>query len=134
MSMLFGLLLAVVSPSPGSTLPVKTQSVKPDFSNVTSKSQVDELVKQRKLVRIYLFPVEFGGPEEPMNRSSITPEAAAARELILGTMKRFIQQGLIDKMTVSPEYRGASLVPTRIVFHASNSKTGGTFEPTVEVW
>ena len=114
--------------------PAKRAAMKPDFSAVTSLAAAEALARQGKLVRVLLFPAEFGGEDIRENAVYITPEAAAARDLILGTLHRFIKEGLIDKMDVTPDYKGDSFVPSRIVMHATHSKKKGSFEPTIEVW
>jgi len=121
----------LAAPSPP---PARTAVMKPDFSAVTSLAAAEALARKGKLVRILLFPAEFGGEDIAENAVYITPEAAAARELILGTLHRFTKEGLIDKLDVTPDYKGDSFVPSRIVMHATHSKKKGGFEPTIEVW
>jgi hypothetical protein len=108
--------------------------VAPDFSSVGSVESAAALAAQGKLVRVLLFPAEFGGDDIPQNAVYITPEAAAARELALGTISRMIEKGLLDRMEVSPVYKGKSFVPASLVFKAWHSSKEGRFEPTIEVW
>ncbi|HEX7874509.1 MAG TPA: hypothetical protein VF475_16470 [Sphingobium sp.] len=108
--------------------------VKPDFSAVTDRRKAGVLVRQGKLVKIHLFPSELGGPDTHENIGYVTPEGAAALSLAIGTLKRFTAEGLIDNMTVNPEYRGASIVPTRIAMHATHRSKKGEFNPSVEIW
>lgn len=107
---------------------------KPDFSNVKSRGAALLLENDGKLVKVNLFPSELGGQEIPQNEVYITPEAAGARQMIVGTLVRFVEEGVIDKMTVEPTYKGDSFVPARIVFHAHHSQKAGRFEPVIEVW
>ncbi|MDF0486811.1 hypothetical protein PX554_01610 [Sphingomonas sp. H39-1-10] len=133
--MILALALMTVAPlAAPAPPPAKRAAMKPDFSAVTSRAAAEALARQGKLVRILLFPAEFGGEDVPENAVYITPEAAAARELILGTLQRFAKEGLIDKLDVTPDYKGDSFVPSRIVMHATHSKKKGSFEPTIEVW
>ena len=107
----------------------------PDFSGVTSKAAARKLVRAGRLVEISLFPVELGGPEdEPMNRSYITPEAAIARDLAIGTLVRFFEDGVIDELQVVPEYKGASIVPGSIAMNATHSEQAGHFNTVIDVW
>ena len=106
----------------------------PDFSDVKSLGAARHLENEGKLVKALLFPSELGGSENPHNEVYITPEAADARQLIVGTLVRFVEEGLIDKMTVEPAYKGDSFVPARIVFHASHSQKAGRVERVIEVW
>ncbi|MCW4462192.1 hypothetical protein OK349_10785 [Sphingomonas sp. BT-65] len=63
----------------------------------------------------------MGGPKDTVNTGYITPEAAEARALLIGTLERFTDKGLIDKMAVEPNYRGTSIIPTRLHFKAWHS-------------
>jgi hypothetical protein len=113
---------------------VKGNALKPDFSQVKSVAVARALADEGKLVKVLAFPSELGGPDVPENIVYITPEAAYAREMIIGTLRRFADKGLIDKLDVRPEYKGDSVVPSRIVINATSSKKGGAFVPTIEVW
>ena len=107
----------------------------PDYSHVKTLKAAQALAKDGNLTGILLFPAELGGEDVPQNIVYVPPQAAEARTLIIGTLRRFVSEGLIDKLTVTPEYRGNSFIPSRIVFHAIDSHgKHGAFDPTVEVW
>jgi hypothetical protein len=107
----------------------------PDFANVTTKAAARQLVREGKLVRIHFFPLELGGPDEPHNVGFVTPEAAEVREMLVGTLVRFFEDGLIDKLRVLPEYAGESIVPIRIVMEAGREgDEEGGFSGSIEVW
>jgi L-serine deaminase len=129
--------LAVTS-AYGTTIaaPVEGRSVvnAPDYTNIKTRADAERLARQGRLVKVHLFPLELGGGDIEENISYISPEAAAARALVIGTLKRFVKKGLINKMDVLPEYMGESFVPSRIVFHASHSDKAGGVDPSIEVW
>lgn len=108
----------------------------PDFTAVTTKAAANRLVREGRLVKIHFFPTELGGQaKEPLNIGYITPEAAEARALLIGTLERFRDEGLIDQMQIVPDYKAESIIPTRIRFKAWHRKRdGGEFEGVVEVW
>ena len=106
----------------------------PDFSAVTTKRAAQQLVRQGRLVRISLFPTELGGSGDPMNMSFITPEAADVRDMVIGTLRRFLEQDVIDRLNVQPDYKGDSIVPSRITMSASHSGREGSFNTAIEVW
>ena len=108
--------------------------VKPDFSEVDSLDKARKLEANGELVKILLFPAEFGGEEIPQNIVYVPQGAADAKALITGTLVRFFREGLIDHLVVEPEYKGGSVVPIRIVMKASHRTKEGKFNPTVEVW
>ena len=106
----------------------------PDLSGVTSKAAARRLVRQGRLVEISLFPTELGGPDDPANMSFVTPEAAEARATVVDTLRRYIQQGVVDQLDVMPDYRGESIVPSRIVMTATHSEQGGEIALSIAVW
>ena len=106
----------------------------PDFSEVTTQDDIDALVEQGKLEPVLLFPEEVGGPNIPPNTVYVTPEAATAKRQIDQTIERFANEGLIDDLSVSPSYRGDSLIPARISVIATHSQNEGGLDINIEVW
>ncbi|BAI98201.1 hypothetical protein Sj15T_25970 [Sphingobium sp. TA15] len=113
---------------------VSEETVKPDFSSIETAGAAKALAAQGRLVRVLLFPAEVGGRAVRENMIYITPEAAAARELVIGTLVRLISEGSVDKMEVTPAYKGRSLVPAAITLRAWHSSKAGSFEPTIQIW
>lgn len=105
----------------------------PDFSRVTSKAIAQDMAARGRLVRVALFPTELGGPDVPENEVYLPPAVISSREMIVGTLIRFHGEGLITDLYVTPEYKGDSFVPARMVFRATGKKGGG-FEATLDVW
>ena len=135
------LVLLLALPLPAAAvlaLPVAAQEADipgaPDFSDVTTKAAARKLVREGRLVEITLFPAELGGPDDAMNQSWITPEAAYVRDLVIGTLGRFFEDGVIDELSVIPDYKGDSLVPSSITMSATRSGQGGEFTTTIDVW
>jgi hypothetical protein len=108
----------------------------PDFTAVTTKAAANRLVREGRLVKIHLFPTELGGQaKERYNISYITPEAAEARALLIAALESDVEEGAIDQMRITPDYKGTSIIPTRIRFKAWHSqRAGGEFEMVLEVW
>lgn len=106
----------------------------PDFSEVRTRADAERLVGEGRLVRVLLYPGELGGEDAPANVTYLTPEAAQARERIVGTLTRFTEKGLIDKLSVEPTYRGDSHVPASITYRGAHSTRSGVFEPVIQVW
>lgn len=107
---------------------------RPDFSDVTSARRAAALVRRGWLVRTLLFPAELGGPDVPQNRVYLPPAVEYTRQLVIKAMIRSVREDLINKMEVRAEYRGKSIVPTRIVMEATHSRKPGAFIPAIEVW
>jgi hypothetical protein len=105
-----------------------------DYSHVTSREAAEALVAKGELFTVLLFPQEFGGEEIQENIVYVPPGIPELKAQNTDTLIRFFKDGLIDNLTVTPEYKGDSLVPSRIVIKATHGSKGGSFEPTIEVW
>lgn len=108
--------------------------MKPDFSEVKTLAAAKRLAAKGVLVKILYFPAEVGGGTNPENIGYVTPEAAQAKAMIDGTIVRFSREHLIDNLTITPDYKGDSFVPSRIVIDATHSKKKGGLHMAVEVW
>ena len=126
-------LSSIMVPMPFQLLKAETNVI-PDYSDVTSRDKAQALVAKGLLVKLLLFPQEFGGADSPENVVYVPKAAADAKELVTGTLVRFFKEGLIDQLQVEPSYKGNSLVPSRLVIKASHSTKEGGFNPTIEVW
>jgi hypothetical protein len=105
-----------------------------DFSKVTSVAKAKELEAKGELVKTLLFPAEFGGEDIPANVVYVPAIAAEAKDMITGTLVKFVKDDLIDNLSVEPEYKGNSIVPSRIVMKATHQTKEGQFVPTIEIW
>lgn len=105
-----------------------------DFSNIDSHGKTVELAKKGKLFKVLLFPAEFGGEDVPQNVVYVPAGIPEIKDKITETLIRFVQEGLIDNLQVSPEYKGNSFVPSKINMSTSHSGKAGEFNPTIEIW
>lgn len=129
------LLFGALSLAPGAMAQEAGQMAdRPDFSAVTTRAAAQKLAREGRLVRIRAFPTELGGPSDPHNILYIPPAVEEARQLLIGTLRRFTAEDLIDQLDVQAEYKGASIIPSRIRFKAWHSRGGAPFEAVVEVW
>lgn len=124
------LLLAAPAMLPGQ----ETGTMKPEFSQVTSKAAARRLVREGRLVRIHFFPRELGGPDGSHNIGYVPPEAADALALATRMIRGQLERGTVDHMVVEPEYKGASIVPSRIRMTARKGDEPGSFQTEVEIW
>lgn len=105
-----------------------------DYSHVTSRQAAEAMVAKGELAAILLFPAEFGGEDVPENMVYVPPGISELKDQNTETLIRFFKEGLIDNLTVTPEFKGESLVPSRIAIMATHSTKAGTFEPSIEIW
>jgi hypothetical protein len=129
------------APLPGAACP--TSAEKPvvlfvhrpaDFARITSPAVADAIVGEGQLVNIMLFPIELGGPEDPHNIAYIPPEAEEDRQRLIARLKRLTEQDQIDSLEVLPEYRGASIIPSRIRYVGRDSRGGAPIEAVIDIW
>ena len=106
----------------------------PDFADYQTLPSVRALAGEGKLVKLLLFPAEFGGEDVPANVVYVPNEAAAAHNAIVGTLRKMVKDGSLDRMEVKPVWKGKSFVPGAIRFHAWHSAKAGSFDPEIVVW
>ena len=134
LALLLALPAAGLAPLPAPVAAQEEAVTLPDFSQVTTMAAARRLAREGRLVRITLFPVELGGPDDAENLAYITPEAAESRAMIVETLDRFLKEGLVDQLMIEPEYADESVVPTRITMSARHSEKDSGIELAIEVW
>jgi hypothetical protein len=131
LSLMLWLVCFLVSP----TMAAEPEAAaKPDYSNVTTLEAARALAAEGKLVKVLLFPAEFGGRDDAANTVYVPPGIDALKDQMTATLIRFYEQELIDDLSVKPEYKGKSVVPSKIVMTATHSTKDGKFNPTIDVW
>ncbi|UZK65510.1 hypothetical protein [Sphingomonas sp. M1-B02] len=106
----------------------------PDYATITTRVAAAKLVRKRLLVRIHFFPVELGGPKGRTNIGYVTPEAALSHAQLIEMLAIYIERDLIDHLEVVPEYKGESIIPTRIRMIAHHSRSAERHERMIDVW
>ena len=118
MNILPSLLLAIPAVvMAGGIAPAK----RPDFSAVTSVAAAKTLA-------------ELGGPPDKENIIYIPPAVVGSRALVIRTIARMTRDGSVNRMDVEPDYRGDSIVPTRLRMTAWREGETTKFEAVVEIW
>jgi hypothetical protein len=110
----------------------KAQS--PDFSDVDSRAKAEQLFRDGKLEKLYLFPLDLGGDERPQNIVYVPLGIGQFKAQLDGTVRKMVESGSVSQYSASPEYKGKSFVPSRIVIRAWHPDKAGSFNPTIEVW
>ncbi|MDG2533545.1 hypothetical protein P6144_07805 [Sphingomonas sp. HITSZ_GF] len=78
----------------------------------------ERLVSEGWLVKSWFFPRELGGVDNPENIAYITPRAAKARAALIQRLVHLLERDVIDRMDVQVDYKGLSIIPSRIRFKA----------------
>ncbi|MDM7958048.1 hypothetical protein [Blastomonas sp.] len=104
-----------------------------DFSKVTSRAKAQALVARGELVKIRFVPERFGGPGDRENTGYVPPDALFALDFAHDRISGLIEiEGAIS-LVVDLDYRGKSIVPSRIVYIAKD-KSEGSIELVVDIW
>ncbi len=105
----------------------------PDFSDVTSYEKAIALVREDKLEKIYIIPLEFDGGEHLENRTFTTPRIARLKERDETIIKDMVYMGGADTYACEPVYRGDSIVPC--AFRIEAIRNGHvSFSEELKVW
>jgi hypothetical protein len=132
-ALLFPLPPATAAPA-GQQVIIPAPPLAPDFSTVTTRAAAAKLARRHLLVRIHFFPTELGGPKTKVNIGYVTPEAAASHAQLVEMLADYAERGRIDHLEIVPEYKGDSVIPNRIRMTATHSRTGESYERSIEVW
>lgn len=116
------------------TLGLGANAAAPDFSDLDSLDKVERLYREGKLERLYLFPLDLGGQDIPQNIVYVPVGFAQIKSQLDGTVKKMLQDGSVSRYSASPEYKGRSFVPSKIIIKAWHPEKTGSFSPTIEVW
>ncbi|MDT8760364.1 hypothetical protein MZO42_16810 [Sphingomonas psychrotolerans] len=124
----------VAAAAAAQTTVIPAPPLAPDFSAVTSRKEAAKLVRKHLLVKIHFFPVELGGQNIRINTGYVTPEAAMAHALFTAMLTAYRERDLLDQLQVDADYKGDSIVPTRLRLKASHSRGGKSYERVIEIW
>jgi hypothetical protein len=104
----------------------------PDFSDVDSQAKAEELFRDGRLEKLYLMPLEFGGPDEPMNTLYVPVGVAEIKSHVDNNIiAPLVQEGRVTKYSATPEYQGDSFIPIAVTIVASDP---GDFTTTIAIW
>jgi hypothetical protein len=114
----------------------KKQAVTPsptalDFSTIDSNEKAIELFDKGQLVKLYLMPLDFGGQDSPMNTLFVPKFANDKKNAFDSTVIDMIESGLKLGYSVSPEYKGSSFIPSKLIIHLKGDKT---MNETIDIW
>jgi len=105
----------------------------PDFSDV-DMGKAEELAKAGTLAPLYLMPLRFGGdPSVESNAVYVPPVAVTLKDRCDNMVEDLLRQEKVNGYACTPEYKGTSVVPSRITVVA---KLDGkpVFTESVEIW
>lgn len=112
----------------------KAEAKPMDFSHVTSRAKAEALVKRGELVRIWLYPKRFGGPNDRYNIGYVPAGTEVALNFAHDRISGLIELKAIDRMTVKPEYRGRSKVLSAITYVCHGAPDKPPITISIDIW
>jgi len=104
-----------------------------DFSSVTSLKMAEHASKDALLLKTLLIPEGLGGRDLPENVVFIPPGAKEAKDRATLDLIGAVRMG-VTEITVVPEYRDASFVPSRIFITAARPGAPPEYELEIGIW
>ncbi|MFN3475347.1 MAG: hypothetical protein ACK4ZW_15000 [Blastomonas sp.] len=128
--------VAVMIALPAWTMaPKGSQAMHMDFSKVTSRAKAEALVKRGDLVKIRFVPERFGGPDDIENTGYVPPGALFGLNFVYDRISGLIKIKSVTSLVVDLDYRGKSIVPSRIVYIGTGKRKGDApIEFAVNIW
>lgn len=102
-----------------------------DFSGIDSNEKAQGLFAKGQLVKLYLMPLDFGGHDSPLNTVYVPAGANRQKEGFDSKIYDLLEKGLQLRYSASPEYKGNSFIPSRVVIQVNGDQT---LTEVVEVW
>ena len=103
------------------------------FEEIDSVSKAQEECKKGNLERMYIMSPIFGGTDAPHNILYVPVGVSRIKEGYDNILADLVEQGKAKSFNCKPEYKGKSVVPSRITI--TSGKDGvEVFKQTIEVW
>ena len=101
------------------------------YNNIDSLQKAIVQFKKKRLSKLYLFPIEFGGPEDVRNIVYVPNFVVEAKISADRTVRKLLEEGLADNYSCSPEYKGKSFIPSKLIINGTGKRT---FNYTIDIW
>ncbi len=105
-----------------------------DFSEVTSFSDAREMVSRGELEVLYLVSQRFGGSGDPENCVFVPPGTAEIKEQYDDVIEELLKEGRIRNCSCVPQYKGRSVIPSRLTITAFTPEGKPEFTETISIW
>ena len=103
------------------------------FEEIDSVSKAQEECRKGNLERMYIMAPVFGGTDDPRNILYVPVGINKIKEGYDDILVSLVQQGKAKSFNCKPEYKGKSVIPSRITI--TSGKDGvDVFKQTIEVW
>ena len=103
------------------------------FEEIDSVAKAQEECKKGNLERMYIMSPIFGGADDPHNILYVPVGINRIKVGYDNILADLVEQGKASSFKCKPEYKGKSVVPSRITI--TSGKDGvDVFNQTIEVW
>jgi hypothetical protein len=102
-----------------------------DYSTIDSKEKAQKLFAKGKLVKLYLMPLDFGGQDSPINTLFVPEFANNQKNNFDSKISDMLESGLKLGYSASPEYKGSSFIPGRLIIDV---KGDTTITEVIDIW
>lgn len=103
------------------------------FSKVNSMEKTMELVNNGSLQPLYLMPLRFDGMDSVRNRLFVPPVIVELKERYDDMVEQLLRQNKVSSYSCIPEYKGKSLIPSRLTIIAGKDGMA-VFTETIKIW
>ena len=102
-----------------------------DYSTIDSKEKAQELFAKGQLVKLYLMPLEFGGPDSSINTLLVPEFANNQKKNFDSKVYDMLKSGLQLNYSANPEYKGSSFIPGKLIINVKGDKT---ITEVINIW
>ena len=104
-----------------------------DYSSITAPRDVENACLKHHLIEIFIIPAELGGRDVPQNLLYVPPAIRVSKDDATVELLHAVQMGMIE-VAIRPEYRGVSLVPSKIIITAARPGMPPGYQRDIEIW
>ncbi len=103
-----------------------------DISNV-SNDNINNYLKEGKLVLVYLISPDFGGSSGMDNQVPVTPKAYKEKQVIDNELIEFLKQGKkVKNFNIKMEHKNHSIVPSKMLITATIDDND--YNKVIDIW
>ncbi len=102
-----------------------------DFSSIDSHEKAQALFAKGQLVKLYLMPLDFGGHDSPINTLLVPTFANSRKSKFDSGIYEMLNGGAKLGYSASPEYKGSSFVPSKLIINVKGDKT---IAEVIDIW
>ena len=106
---------------------------KNDYSFVETKDDIKQLVTYGKLFPLYLMPLKFNGEDSKKNIVYVPKTIVDLKNKVDDMIEDLITKGQASGYSCNLDYKGKSLVPSKLTVIARKDKDD-IFTETINIW